>query len=193
MHGAAIRLGHLLFRFRGWTPVPLALLLLVYSNPRISWAVPGVTCIVIGEAIRLHALRFIGGSSRTLRVGGDRLVTGGPFAMIRNPLYLGNFLLTLGICFFSGNRWFLVVPALLFPMQYAPIVLAEEAMLASRFGREYREYKGATPRFVPRRAGRPAGDPDYSLADAFRIDRSAIRAIVFLLAAIMVSSFVRGA
>ncbi len=191
-----IRLGRFLFRWRGWTAVPPALLLLIFSEPGMPWAAVGLISIVAGEAVRLRALQFIGGSSRTRRVGGDRLVREGPFALQRNPLYFGNFLLTLGFSLLSGNPWFLLVPALLFPVQYVPIILAEEAELRAKFGNCYTEYAAGTPRFLPRlrrslRADAAAAPPE-KLTDAIRVDRSTLRSIVLLSTALAAVSALRG-
>lgn len=188
-----VRLGRFLFRWRGWTAVPLALLLVLFAKPTAAWAIPGAAAILAGEAIRLRALRYIGGASRSRRLGAERLVTEGPFARHRNPLYCGNFLLTTGFSLLSGRLWFLLVPAILFPIQYWPIVMAEEAALRDAFGERFVEYARRTPRFVPRRlAAGEKGAPPRSLGPAIRADRSTVRSIVLLAAAVALIAAARG-
>jgi protein-S-isoprenylcysteine O-methyltransferase Ste14 len=189
-----VRLGRFFFRWRGWTAVPLALLLVLFAKPTAAWAISGAAAIVAGEAVRLRALRYIGGASRSRRLGAERLVTEGPFANHRNPLYCGNFLLTAGFSLLSGRPWFLLVPAILFPVQYWPIVIAEETALRGAFGDRYEAYARRTPRFVPRRtaAGEGGAPPSLALRQAIRADRSTLRSIVLLGAAVAVAAAVRG-
>lgn len=188
-----VRLGRFLFRWRGWTAVPPAILLILFCHPRLLWAIPGTIGIVTGEAIRLRALQFIGGDSRSRKMGGKSLVTEGPFVLHRNPLYFGNFLLTLGFSLLSGNPWFLLVPAVLFPLQYVPIIIAEEAELFERFGRSYGEYARRTPRFFPRPPRLPArmGTPRHRLTEAIRIDRSTLRSVVLLTTALAIAGVIK--
>jgi protein-S-isoprenylcysteine O-methyltransferase Ste14 len=80
----------------------------------------------------------------------EELTTGGPYAYVRHPLYVGSFVHCLAYCFFSG-RWqsFLIVPPL-FLVVYGAAVSTEEAMLHKIFGERYAEYCRRVARFVPR-------------------------------------------
>ena len=76
------------------------------------------------------------------------LVTTGPFAVSRNPIYLGNTLLVAGAAPALDNPWFL--PAALIAA-FAVTQLAirrEEAHLAARFGSQWRDYANRTPRWL---------------------------------------------
>ena len=77
-----------------------------------------------------------------------RLVTSGPFAVSRNPIYLGNTLLMAGAALAFDNIWLLAcgLAAALAVRQLA--ILREEAHLATRFGDEWHAYAGRTRRWL---------------------------------------------
>ncbi len=186
--GAARRLGRLLYRFRGYTPLPLVLILLVSSRPSAASVAAGLPLVLGGEALRLWSLRHIGGASRSKRLGAASLVTSGPFALSRNPLYLGNLILSSGLAVFSGIGWLPPLLWVLFAVQYVPIVLAEEAELAERFPGEFAAYARAVPRFVPRPGGlggARAGEAALGLVAAARVERRTLAATVLLLLAML--------
>jgi protein-S-isoprenylcysteine O-methyltransferase Ste14 len=110
-------------------------------------------CLVaaLGHALRVLALRQVGPLSRTTsRFQAPRLATDGTYAVVRNPLYLGNWLIAVGLCLVAQLRWLLVAgPILTFALYYLA-ALAEERHLLEQFGDEYLEYDRTTPRFFPR-------------------------------------------
>jgi len=76
------------------------------------------------------------------------LITDGPFRFTRNPLYLSLVLLYLGITFWLGVLWPIVLlPALIFLVQQV-VILREEAYLESRFGEAYRAYQARVRRWL---------------------------------------------
>lgn len=77
------------------------------------------------------------------------LVTTGPYSYVRNPIYLGAFSLILAQALVAAN-WLVFLPALPIIAIIYMQVPGEEAMLAERFGGDYREYKNRTPRIIPR-------------------------------------------
>lgn len=80
--------------------------------------------------------------------GADALVTEGPFARSRNPIYVGNVCLTAGIGLLLGNPWLLVAAtALAVSLQHLAI-RREEAHLAARFGGAWDEYRRRVPRWI---------------------------------------------
>ena len=85
-------LRNFLFSYRSFTPVPLVLSLLYFANPEMPFLFYGLSLAVIGECIRINAIRYAGGATRTTKVGAPSLCTSGPYARTRNPLYLQNFL-----------------------------------------------------------------------------------------------------
>ena len=80
----------------------------------------------------------------------EELTTGGPYAYVRHPLYVGSFLHAVAYCFMSGHwlSFFVVLP--LFCLVYGAAVSIEEAMLYKLFGERYAAYSRRVARFVPR-------------------------------------------
>ncbi len=80
--------------------------------------------------------------------GADALITSGPFHWSRNPIYLGNTLVMLGMALFLGAPWFaaLGLAAAAFVQHLA--IRREEAHLAQRFGEAWRNYAARTPRWL---------------------------------------------
>ena len=148
---SAARFGAVLFRHRGWLPVPFLLVpLLAYGviEP-MNWIL-GAVLIVLGEAIRLAGVAAAGTVTRRRSRTVQRLVTYGIFAWMRNPLYVGNFLIWMGFIVISGVLWFIPVAIILFAIEYSFIVRYEEGVLESIFGAEYLRYKNTTSRWFPR-------------------------------------------
>jgi protein-S-isoprenylcysteine O-methyltransferase Ste14 len=148
---ASARIGALLFRNRSWLPVPFLLVaLLAPGHPTlVNWLV-GAIPILIGEWIRLAGVAAAGTVTRRRSRDVQRLVTYGIFGWVRNPLYVGNFLIWMGFVIISGVLWFLPIAIVLFAIEYTLIVAYEEGVLESIFGREYLSYKQTTPRWIPR-------------------------------------------
>lgn len=145
------RIGQFFFKSRSFTPVPFLFIILFFSAPtRLSVAV-GALLMILGEAIRLWGVGYAGFVTRTRNVGAEILVTSGPFSLIRNPLYAGNFFLSLGVVvgFNALLAWTLPCYILLFSIQYYFIVRLEEGTLEKKFGEVYSRYKANVPRFFP--------------------------------------------
>ena len=160
---------NLFFKFRGFTPVPLVIVVLIFAKPTISSLLWGITIMIVGEMIRIWGVAYAGGATRTRDVGAPFLVTAGPFSRVRNPLYLGNILMYSGAAL-TANIWlpWLVFAAwFFFGIQYHLIVDLEEEKLAELFGDQYLKYKAQVPRFIP--SIQPLKDqtdtqPNYAMA-----------------------------
>lgn len=147
------------------------------------WVI-GLALVVIGEGWRLWGVAAAGTTTRRRSRNVQRLVTYGPFAWSRNPLYNGNFLIWIGFAIISGVLWFVPIAILLFAVEYSLIVRFEEGVLESTFGAEYLEYKRHTPRWIPRSPKRSeSGNLDW--AQAWRSEIS-----TFLQYAILIGAFV---
>lgn len=148
---AAARAGAILFRHRGWIPVVFLVVPLIAPGEMsaASWA-GGLGLLVLGEAIRLAGVAAAGTKTRRRSRGVQRLVTYGIFGWMRNPLYVGNLLVWLGVTLISGVFWFIPITMLLFAIEYGLIVRYEEGVLESHFGAEYVAYKARVPRWIPR-------------------------------------------
>jgi protein-S-isoprenylcysteine O-methyltransferase Ste14 len=139
------------FKARSYTPIPLLILLLWKPKPALEPFLWGLGLILVGETFRMWAVAHAGGATRTRDVGAPELVTSGPFARTRNPLYLANTLIYLGIACLAGGRLIWVLIALGFScLQYTLIVSLEEETLVKLFGFEYEFYRRHVPRWLLR-------------------------------------------
>jgi protein-S-isoprenylcysteine O-methyltransferase Ste14 len=175
------RIGAVLFRNRGWLPVPfLAVPLLAPGGITRLGVLVGATLIVLGEAWRLWGVATAGTVTRRRSRNVQKLVTHGPFALSRNPLYNGNFLLWMGFVALSGVWWFLPLAIALFAVEYFYIVRYEEGVLESIFGEEYLAFKRRTPRWIPMSAFGPVSG-EFFWAEAWRSEVSTFMQYVALL------------
>jgi protein-S-isoprenylcysteine O-methyltransferase Ste14 len=149
-----MRLGAWLFKYRSYTAIPLfAVMACVfwkeYEVDAITWSA-GSVLVLCGATFRFWAVRHIGRSARTRSAKANRLVTTGPYGLMRNPLYFGNMLVGLGACVLSELLWMLPIFLALFTFQYACIIAWEQDLLRQRFGQEYEEYARRVPAFFPK-------------------------------------------
>ena len=162
--------GRWFFRFRSFTPVPLALMAIAGAELRGKALLPGILMTIVGAAVRLWAVTWIGPESRTTDDSPPpRRVVGGPYAMLRHPLYLANGLLSAGLLVFSGAFWprLQICFPFLWLLQYGPVILWEEESIRS----------------VEETTQRPVSD----LAEAWRSERRTRQSILVFLAAAAVS------
>jgi protein-S-isoprenylcysteine O-methyltransferase Ste14 len=118
-------------------------------------------CCCVGAAFRLWGTAFLGsGVMRDGAMHGDQLVASGPYRYLRNPLYLGSFLLAAGVSILMPPGGALVFLAALF-LLYLTLIRGEEKFLAARLGEAYLEYRRRVPRLVPqlRSVGSGSGIP----------------------------------
>ena len=146
--------GKWLFRVRSYTPIPLFLIMFFcrwgeLENDILVWPL-SLLLVVMGETLRLWALRYIGKFSRTTKKKGRLLITDGPYAFIRNPLYSGNLLILLGFTVASELIWFIPIVMALFCFQYHCIVRWEEQVLREHFPQDAEYYFQSVPRWLPR-------------------------------------------
>jgi len=142
-----------IFKYRSYTPIPFVILMLIFENATITSLIIGFVIAVSGELIRLWGVSWAGSETRTTGgVGGTYLVISGPFAHVRNPLYVGNILMYLGLGIMSMSLfpYLQIVAILFFIMQYQFIVKEEEGFLIKKFGDDYQKYLQNVPRFFPR-------------------------------------------
>ena len=146
------RVGGWLFRHRTVIPLPIALALIIIpltsSSVALMWV--GLAVVLVGESVRLCAVRHIGTISRTRTDRLGSLVVSGPFAWVRNPLYIGNMVLWVGLALVARLPWLSVPIAILLGLEYHAIVRWEEGLLTERFGQPYRDYMRTVPRWLPR-------------------------------------------
>jgi protein-S-isoprenylcysteine O-methyltransferase Ste14 len=147
------RIGGWLFRHRTSLPLPIAVAILLVPiddpPPSAVLAGAGVGITIIGELIRLWGVHHIGAISRTRSERLGPLVASGPFALIRNPLYVGNIALWVGFALTARLPWLAPIAFVLLALEYHAIVRWEETLLESRLGQAYRDYAARVPRWIP--------------------------------------------
>lgn len=150
------------FARRGELLAVPAVVLAALGKPSAFSIAVGLPLAFAGEAIRSWAVGYSGVTTRGDAVTAPALVTAGPYAYVRNPLYVGNFITALGFAVaFTGNnspgqRFRLMAGALGTMLAvYSVVVPHEERYLRETFGAEFDEYVAAVPRVVPRTS--PAG------------------------------------
>ncbi|HNR99306.1 MAG TPA: isoprenylcysteine carboxylmethyltransferase family protein [Planctomycetota bacterium] len=173
LRGLLCSQGEWMFKQRSWLPlllVPFAALAFTqYSylgGSRVLdglWSLGCVLVCLAGLAIRAATTgttpRRTSGRNTKGQVA-DELNTTGMYSIVRNPLYLGNFLMGLGPALFFHSWWLPTLYTVVFWAYYGCIVLAEEKFLREKFGAAYIEYTKKTPAFLPRLRGwRPPALP----------------------------------
>lgn len=138
----------------GLAAVALAALLYRPRNVFGAHATAGtIVCLLLvlaGLVLRAWAAGCAGGHTRRATIEAPRLATGGPFAFVRNPIYLASTVLGLGMVGLLGDPWMLALYLAVFVFLYTTIVPAEERFLRSQFGETYIRYCAHVPRLLPR-------------------------------------------
>jgi protein-S-isoprenylcysteine O-methyltransferase Ste14 len=159
------------FRRRGGLLAIPAVVLAACGKPSAFSIAVGLPMSFVGESIRMWAVGYSGVTTRSDRVTAPALVSAGPYAYVRNPLYVGNFITAAGFAIaFTGKNSLAMRSALIaaslasMAAIYAVIVPHEEAYLQATFGAEFERYVAEVPRVIP--LVEPAGpqrgsyDPD---------------------------------
>ena len=154
-----VELGNFSFKYRGYL-LPIAVILLIVPSPHLfadagDAGVIGFLIAVIGQAARVGTigLAYIIRGGKDHRVYAEELVTSGLYSHCRNPMYLGNFFLLLGLAIASNSWIFALVGIPLSLGMHKAIVAAEENFLRGKFGAQLDVYCARVPRWVPRLKG----------------------------------------
>ena len=128
----------------------------------------------------MWSVHHIGAISRTRSDRLGPLIGTGPFALVRNPLYLGNIALWAGFAVTAQLLWLAPLLIVLLAAEYHAIVRWEERLLAERMGQPYVNYIAGVPRWVPSFGARtPAGDhATFSLKQTLFSERGTLIALV---------------
>ncbi|HEY4439919.1 MAG TPA: isoprenylcysteine carboxylmethyltransferase family protein [Candidatus Elarobacter sp.] len=144
------------FANRGTLLAIPAVVLAAAGKPSAFSIATGLPLAFAGEAIRMWAVGYSGDTTRGDTVTAPQLVTAGPYAYVRNPLYVGNFLTAAGFAVaFTGKnsaaaRTALVLGSLAAMVGvYAVIVPHEEDYLRRTFGAAFDDYTRKVPPVLP--------------------------------------------
>jgi protein-S-isoprenylcysteine O-methyltransferase Ste14 len=196
MKPAMIQIGNFFFRYRNrvFPLIVITLFALAAPPPKLFGSTKlehlkdflalgialtglGIRSLVIGYAYIKR-----GGLNKT--VYAERIVTGGMFGVCRNPLYLGNLLVCVGVFLIHGNVWVMLLGIGIYLFIYQCIVLAEEDYLIRKFGAEYLTYFHTVPRWMPKFSnwGRATQGMRFNLRRALVKDYATIALTIIILA-----------
>ena len=162
-----VRTGRWLTKRRGIILAPLfvAALISARAAPSVFWEwvldLCGLACLAGGTRLRLLAASYHESSHHA------EPITAGPYAWVRHPLYLSNFLLGLGVVLFSGWWPMIAFYVLFFLPVHFVIARSEELHLIGLYGQKYELYRRSVPAILPWR-GRYAG-PRYGSPSPFKL------------------------
>jgi protein-S-isoprenylcysteine O-methyltransferase Ste14 len=123
------------------------------SQPALSLVVAGALLIAVGAVVLLHAFaRFVveGRGTPAPVAPTDRLVVGGLYRHVRNPMYLAVGALIVGQALVMGRPWLLAYAAAFWLVVAAFVRGYEEPTLSAQYGEEYAEYRRAVRAWRPR-------------------------------------------
>lgn len=153
-----------------------------------SEAVLGVLLAAAGALLRLVSIRVLGKSARVHHAGGRTLHVVGPYAWVRNPLYVANALITGGLAALAAGLPGLALATSLVLAIYALAVSHEELALEEVFGEPYREYRRQVPRWLPRLRAAPADAPPpapFGWGEVLRRERALVVGVPAALLAVV--------
>ena len=189
-----------LFRFRGTLPLIILVLgVCEYIITRIdnpTYVINGasspqlihyeILCFVVsllGLAVRAFTVGYTPANTSGRNVAeqvADQLNTTGLYSVVRNPLYVGNFLMWLGIAMLTMNLWFIISFILLFWVYYERIIFAEEQFLTNKFGSVYTDWADKTPCFIPRLKGYVAPKLPFSWKKVIKKEKNGLLALLLV-------------
>ena len=177
--------GNWLFKNRSFLPLlyyPLAALFIflnhqfmsfpedLYKN--ISWMALCLAVGILGLLVRSYTIGHTpaGTSGRNTKEGqvAETLNTSGIYSVVRHPLYVGNYLMWLGLFMYVGDPFFVVTASLIFWLYYERIMFAEEAFLRGKFNSSYDKWAGKTPAFLPSLGQFRPADLPFSLRNVLK-------------------------
>ena len=186
--------GNWLFKKRGIMPVLVFLActpilfctntLLLYALTscwvKVLVALFAVSVSLAGMAIRAYTIGTTphGTSGRnTDKQLAKQLNSKGIYSIVRHPLYVGNYLMWLGLLIFIMDFPFLLATSLMFWLYYERIMFAEERYLEREFGQEYIDWSMKVPAFIPRFRQFQKGDVPFHFRSVLRREYPGLMAI----------------
>jgi protein-S-isoprenylcysteine O-methyltransferase Ste14 len=110
-----------------------------------SLEIIGIAFILIGQILRVSARGYKAENSQNSQA----LIQGGPYRVVRNPMYLGILLIGSGVVLVLFTWWAIAIFILVFVIRYILLIYAEERKLQKIFPVVYKEYCSRVPRLLP--------------------------------------------
>jgi protein-S-isoprenylcysteine O-methyltransferase Ste14 len=180
-----VEIGEKLFQWRDYIAIPILVVILLASNPTSRTSTIGTLLLLLGQVMRIYTVAFLGAGGSERGGQPEHIISHGPFAIIRNPLYLGNVVMILGILIYAGAPVLGFLSFVYFLFQYHCIAKYEESILLAKFGDEYERYLERVPAWIPLRVPTLEEFPvPPSFVDAVKAEKKSIAltgVILFLL------------
>ena len=193
LHETSAVQGDWLFRWRSYLPLFLIAIMipgvLCFRYPGNShyydlcWEICCLCVSFFGLFVRCLTVGFVPRGTSGRNTSGqiaDSLNTTGMYSLLRNPLYLGNFFMILGVvAMLAVNAfWLPIIYALAFWLYYERIIMCEEAFLGKKFGQTYYDYAASTSAFVPNFTRWKKSELPFSFRSVLRREYSSFFALV---------------
>jgi protein-S-isoprenylcysteine O-methyltransferase Ste14 len=187
------RQGSWLFRWRRYLPLlGIPILFFALRQARILerlfgdsvgdyWEAGAVILSFVGLGIRCMTAGYVprGTSGRNTRwQAAETLNTTGIYSIVRNPLYLGNYIIVLGAALFIQVWWLVLLVSIGFWIYYERIIFTEEEFLRRKFGDQFLEWAQKTPVIIPRFSNWKKPDLPFSFKTVLRREFSTYFSIV---------------
>lgn len=109
----------------------------------------GLGVMVIVQLLRMYAASFLWGRQAVRKIEADFLCVVGPYAYVRNPLYLGNLFIGIGLAI-TLNEWYTYALFILsYAFVYSIVIPYEERFLTKKFDKYYLDYTSRVKRLIP--------------------------------------------
>ena len=181
------------FKNRGLLLGLPAAMLALCGRPSARSIAAGLPLAFAGELLRCWAVGYSGVTTRNDAVTAPKLVTAGPYAYVRNPLYLGNFITAAGFAIaFTGDNSGGARRALIFgslaamAAVYTAIVPHEEEFLQAQFGEAFEKYCERVPRIVPQIEPMPDGEGEWDSGALVAAESKTFATFAAMLVALVV-------
>ena len=164
LHQTMIRHGQTLFRWRGHIPLLfIAPLLLAFKESAHMESLVGegiediwvLFCFILslsGLALRAFTVGYVPANTsgrNATEQRADVLNTTSMYSIVRNPLYLANYIIILGVLLSIKVWWLALIATLVFFIYMERIILTEESFLEGKFGKVYNDWRTKTPAIIP--------------------------------------------
>jgi len=144
-----VHVGNVLFRYRGYQfflMIPVVVFCwrdLTLTRHSVMYSALCAAVALCGMAVRALTVGFVTNLTsgrNTLHQVAEELNSTGAYSCVRNPLYVGNYLILLGVLMVTQSAEIVFLGLAVFAAFYTPIIFTEEAFLGEKFGERFLEY-----------------------------------------------------
>ena len=184
--------GYWLFRWRSYFPIIIILIFIpvmaeyeYVGGSREMTTTWGLFSLIVGLVGLFFRILVVGYTPKntsgrnTREQVADVLNINGWYSIVRHPLYLGNYIMGLGISLFPFSLLMPVIYTLAFALYYERIMVAEEDFLRGKFGEDFEKWSAVTPSFFPDFSKWDSASLEFSFKNILRREYSSLFALVF--------------